>query len=42
MPEMDVLRSVCFALMDFDLFLVLDKVIRPMPRSYDLQDCFTV
>jgi hypothetical protein len=42
MPAMDVLRSVYFTLMDFVLFPVLDKVMRHLPRSDDLQDCFTV
>jgi hypothetical protein len=42
MPGMDVLRSVYFALMDFVLFPVLDKVLSPVPCSDDLQDLFTV
>jgi hypothetical protein len=42
MPAMDVLRSVYFDLMEFVLYPVLYKVLRPMPRPDDLQDCFTV
>jgi hypothetical protein len=42
MPAMGVLHRVYFALMDVVLFPVLDKVLRHMPHSDDLQDCFAV